>query len=390
MKQIGNIIREHRVAQNLTQEELGQELHVTKQAVSKWETGRTLPDVETLRRLSDVLSIDLSVLLDGSLKGAAKSNRRKNSLIVALSGLLLVLVTGLAVAWIQDNVRPAYVVYGRDTPNPDAIVVTMEQLLADPETYDGFLVRVMGVGSLRDEFNCLYASTEDWEYDTESAVGLVWGECSPEYIRNWRDNGRYVTVEGFFDADDSACGDRFRSCIRDVNLYESHIVPVRKLTERYTRVVKEQNGTYTLTVLDHIGSVMYTREGMLNEPNLVLVDENVLMVETDNTRVYCRLRDPLVSEIFTNVLWNEGIYLMHLVKEGDAYYVVSRHAFASEPIGEKVLLKDAVWQKLRPTVRPWASEDCLEVTYYTTDSQEKTVKIPYPSALSDDAKEGNE
>ena len=113
MKQIGNIIREHRVAQNLTQEELGKELHVTKQAVSKWETGRTLPDVETMRRLSDVLSIDLSVLLDGSLKGAAKSNRRKNSLIVALSGLLLVLVTGLAVVWIQDNVRPAYVVYGR-------------------------------------------------------------------------------------------------------------------------------------------------------------------------------------------------------------------------------------------------------------------------------------
>ena len=137
MKQIGNTIREYRMAQNLTQEELGKELHVTKQAVSKWETGRTLPDVETLRRLSDVLSIDLSVLLDGSLKGAAKSNRRKTAWIVALSGLLLVLITGLAVVWIQDNVRPEYLVYGRNTPNPDATVVTMEELLVNPKKCDG-------------------------------------------------------------------------------------------------------------------------------------------------------------------------------------------------------------------------------------------------------------
>ena len=376
MKQIGNIIREYRVAQNLTQEELGKELYVSKQAVSKWETGRTLPDVETLRRLCALLSIEPSLLLEQSIK-EAKNTRRKTAWIVALSGLLLVLCASLAVMWIQDNVRPEYLVYGRNTPNPDATVVTMEELLVNPKKYDGLLVRVMGVGSLRDEFNCLYASYEDWEYDTESAVGLVWGECSPEYERSWRNNGAYVTVEGFFDAHDSACGDRFRSCIRDINLYET-CWPTRKLTERYSRVVKEQNGTYTLTVLDHIGSVMYTREGLLVEPSLFLLDENILVVATENTRVYCRLRDPLVSEKFTDVLWSEGVYLMQLVEEEDKYYVVTRSAFAPDPIGERVLLEGLVPQKERQTVRAYDADDSLHVIYYTASTQEKTVKIPCP------------
>ena len=39
MEKIGAIIRKHRVAKGLTQEELGNKVFVSKQAVSKWETG---------------------------------------------------------------------------------------------------------------------------------------------------------------------------------------------------------------------------------------------------------------------------------------------------------------------------------------------------------------
>lgn len=377
MKQIGNIIREHRVAQNLTQEELGKELHVTKQAVSKWETGRTLPDVETLRRLSDVLSIDLSVLLDGSLKGAAKSNRRKTAWIVALSGLLLVLITGLAVVWIQDNVRPEYLVYGRNTPNPDATVVTVEELLVNPKKYDGLLVRVMGVGSLQDEFNCLYASYEDWEYDTESAVGLVWGECSPEYDRAWTFNGNYVTVEGFFDADDSACGKRFYSSIRDVNLYEKQW-PVHKETEQYARVTKEQNGTYTLTVFGQFTGPLYTRQGLIYEPHLSMIDSKTLRVISDNTYVFCDVYNQTVSPEYTRVLWCGERALIQLVVEEDRYYVVTHRDALTDSDGERILLEGAVPQKARKTVEAYEVEDALQVTYYISSTEKKTMIIPCP------------
>ena len=67
MHKIGDIIREHRLSKNLTQEELGKKLFVSKQAVSKWETGRTTPDIETIRTLCDILEINNDEILGGSI-----------------------------------------------------------------------------------------------------------------------------------------------------------------------------------------------------------------------------------------------------------------------------------------------------------------------------------
>ena len=38
---------------NLTQEQMAEKLHVTRQAVSNWETGKCQPDIETLTALSE-------------------------------------------------------------------------------------------------------------------------------------------------------------------------------------------------------------------------------------------------------------------------------------------------------------------------------------------------
>ena len=57
MKSIGEIIKVRRVEKGITQEQLGQALFVSKQAVSKWENNVTLPDIETIRRICDVLDI---------------------------------------------------------------------------------------------------------------------------------------------------------------------------------------------------------------------------------------------------------------------------------------------------------------------------------------------
>lgn len=47
-----------RKAAGLTQEQLGEKLHMSRQGISHWETGRALPDVESLRQLSQVLGYD--------------------------------------------------------------------------------------------------------------------------------------------------------------------------------------------------------------------------------------------------------------------------------------------------------------------------------------------
>lgn len=59
----GNYIYDKRKKLGLSQEELGCKLGVTNKAVSKWETGETLPDIQLLEPLAGVLKVSLDDLL---------------------------------------------------------------------------------------------------------------------------------------------------------------------------------------------------------------------------------------------------------------------------------------------------------------------------------------
>ena len=52
-----------RKQRGLTQEELAERLFVTRQAVSRWENGETLPNTDTLRRLSALFGVSINTLL---------------------------------------------------------------------------------------------------------------------------------------------------------------------------------------------------------------------------------------------------------------------------------------------------------------------------------------
>lgn len=54
-----------RRAAGLTQEQLGEQLGVTRQAVSKWESGQTVPDAHTVARLCQVLHVSADYVLLG-------------------------------------------------------------------------------------------------------------------------------------------------------------------------------------------------------------------------------------------------------------------------------------------------------------------------------------
>ena len=65
---IGEKIREYRLKKGLTQDALAAELHVSSQAVSKWENGQTAPDISLLLPLSKTLGVGLNLLLGGDLR----------------------------------------------------------------------------------------------------------------------------------------------------------------------------------------------------------------------------------------------------------------------------------------------------------------------------------
>ncbi|MBR5587041.1 MAG: helix-turn-helix domain-containing protein [Clostridia bacterium] len=63
LKTLSTNIKKYRFSLGITQEELAQKLFVTPQAVSKWETGTALPDVENLIKLADIFSMSADRLL---------------------------------------------------------------------------------------------------------------------------------------------------------------------------------------------------------------------------------------------------------------------------------------------------------------------------------------
>ena len=64
---IGKFIAKCRKQKNLTQMQLAEKLNITDRAVSKWETGKSLPDSSIMLALCDVLCITVNDLLSGEV-----------------------------------------------------------------------------------------------------------------------------------------------------------------------------------------------------------------------------------------------------------------------------------------------------------------------------------
>ena len=80
-EKIGKLIAELRKEKNLTQEELGRKLGVTKNAVSKWERGLSLMDMSLLKPLSVVLDISIVELLNGEKISKEKLNEKAEEVV---------------------------------------------------------------------------------------------------------------------------------------------------------------------------------------------------------------------------------------------------------------------------------------------------------------------
>ena len=57
------ILKDLRVKHGLSQDAMAERLFVTRQAVSRWETGKTVPNIETLRLISKEFGVSINTLL---------------------------------------------------------------------------------------------------------------------------------------------------------------------------------------------------------------------------------------------------------------------------------------------------------------------------------------
>lgn len=79
-------LQELRKQKGLTQEELAEALYVSRAAISKWESGRGYPNIDSLKEISRFFSVTIDDLLSGSeiLTIAEEDQKQKNSLLLDL------------------------------------------------------------------------------------------------------------------------------------------------------------------------------------------------------------------------------------------------------------------------------------------------------------------
>ena len=81
---IGKFISDCRKKQGLTQLQLADKLNITDRAVSKWETGRAMPDSSIMLQLCDVLQISVNELLQGEVIMNNEENKQEEVLMQLL------------------------------------------------------------------------------------------------------------------------------------------------------------------------------------------------------------------------------------------------------------------------------------------------------------------
>ena len=84
-EKIGKFIAECRKEKSFTQFQLAEMLNITDRAVSKWETGRSMPDVSIMLELCKVLNISVNELLNGERLNMNEYNEKAEKLLIEMA-----------------------------------------------------------------------------------------------------------------------------------------------------------------------------------------------------------------------------------------------------------------------------------------------------------------
>ena len=106
MKLSKQIIRIRKL-NNLTQEELANDLNVTRQAVSKWERNISLPDLETIKLISNKYNVSIDTLMNNDVIDEEEPVSIKKYIfyLIIFSIPILGFIYLIIQAYINDNIN---------------------------------------------------------------------------------------------------------------------------------------------------------------------------------------------------------------------------------------------------------------------------------------------
>lgn len=187
----GALIAQVRKEKGLTQSGLAEQLHVSTQAVSKWERGLNFPDITLMEPLAQALELTVSELMAGERNAPAEEALVRDSLRLSLAhfgpkvrrwkGLflcalaLLVLIGGaLGYLWVRDNTEYF--------PQRETVIAPM-----DTQKVDKLVARlagnnILGVFELTqaDDLTGLEVRLELWTGDGLCKEWSLWDRSIPQ------------------------------------------------------------------------------------------------------------------------------------------------------------------------------------------------------------------
>ena len=95
MNKVSTTIKRLRLEKGINQEQLAEQLHVTRQAVSNWETGKTQPSIETLTALGSLFGISVEALIYGKTGKMDISPSNTTGFGIIFGALFLLIMTVL-------------------------------------------------------------------------------------------------------------------------------------------------------------------------------------------------------------------------------------------------------------------------------------------------------
>ncbi len=93
MNNLGDKIAEKRKSLGMTQIEFAEKMHVTRQTVSRWESGAAMPDIDKIGEIADILEVSCDYLLkEEAVKNDTAQTRGVGKLLKSLTGKAVRLV----------------------------------------------------------------------------------------------------------------------------------------------------------------------------------------------------------------------------------------------------------------------------------------------------------
>lgn len=196
MSNIGDRIKEYRKKNHLSQSEFASKLFVTKQAVSKWETGRGIPDSSIIPEIARIIDVSVDDLL-GVKRRSKKSIR--NILIFVFISVFLIITIPIIIKNIEDK-RQFQIFKSHVETSTNILLPTKGSVVTanlDQWTSYGNALWVNEMSYLifdenrqTNDFEQTIAMDEKWIASIDST--LI--DIIPLYLKNYTVNGDYFCI----------------------------------------------------------------------------------------------------------------------------------------------------------------------------------------------------